>query len=773
MAPAEVLPADGRIRHIEHLAPRAARSGDWPEWVDGRLRGAWTGIGIARPWVHQVRAAEAAWAGQHVMLATGTASGKSLGYLMPVLTAVLHGADQPSGRGCTALYIAPTKALAHDQSAKIHELSLTQVRAATYDGDTPADERRWLRAHAHLILTNPDLLHHSLLPGHDRWSQFLRALRYVVIDECHIYRGVFGSHVGAVLRRLRRVARRYGSDPTFLCASATTGDPMATAERLIGAEVTAVDEDAAPRGAQTFALWEPPLLTEGDPRGPATRRSALAEGADLVTDLAARGVRTLAFTRSRRGAESLAMLVRDRAAEVDPTLVDRVAAYRGGYLPEERRMLESRLRTGDLRVLASTSALELGIDISGLDAVVTCGWPGTRSALWQQAGRAGRGAADSLAVFIARDDPLDTYLVTHPEAIFGRPVEASVFDPGNPYVLAPHLAAAAAEMPLTEPELAEWFGPDARAIVDGLVDDGLLRRRPTGWYWTSPERASDLADLRGGGSTVRVAEEGTGRLLGTVGADQAHHQVHAGAVYVHQGETFVITTLDLEDHVAFAEPRAVDYTTVAREISDVRIIETLRSQPWGPVAVSFGRVEVTAQVVAFGRRRLTTGQLLGMEPLDLPARTLETKAVWWTVPDDELEAARIAPQDIAGSAHAAEHAAIGLLPLFASCDRWDIGGISTEVHPDTGLCTIVIYDGHPGGAGFAERGYEVADRWLAATRAAMAACECIHGCPSCVQSPKCGNGNEPLDKRGAIALLDRCLAHAVDPITPDRPATSP
>lgn len=770
MAPAEVLPTDGRIRHIEHLAPRAARSGDWPEWVDGRLRAAWTGIGIARPWVHQVLAAETAWAGSHVIMATGTASGKSLGYLMPVLTALLEGAGHPSGRGCTALYIAPTKALANDQSTKLGALGLDLLRAATYDGDTPADERRWLRAHANLILTNPDLLHHSLLPGHERWSQFLRTLKYVVVDECHIYRGVFGSHVACVLRRLRRVARRYGADPIFICASATASEPALTAERLIGASVTAVDDDAAPRGAMTFALWEPPLLPDGGEHGAATRRGVLAEGADLLTDLATRGVRTLAFTRSRRGAESLAMLVRERLDDIDPALVDRVAAYRGGYLPEERRALESALRTGDLRVLASTSALELGIDISGLDAVVTCGWPGTRAALWQQAGRAGRGATDSLAVFIARDDPLDTYLVAHPRTIFDRPVEASVFDPANPHVLGPHLAAAAAEIPLTEPELTEWFGSGARTVVDGLVADGLLRARPTGWYWTSSERASDLADLRGGGHTVRVAEAATGRLLGTVGAGQADLLVHEGAVYVHQGATFVITRLDLDDQIAIAEPRTVDYTTTARENSDVRIVETLRTRPWGPIEVSFGRVEVTAHVVAFARRRLVTGQLLGIEPLDLPERTLETTAVWWTVPDDELTAAGITPDAIGGSAHAAEHAAIGLLPLFATCDRWDIGGISTALHPDTGLCTIVIYDGHPGGAGFAERGFEVADRWLAATRAAMTACECAHGCPSCVQSPKCGNGNEPLDKHGAIALLARCLSHAAHSITPDPPA---
>jgi len=486
----------------------------------------------------------------------------------------------------------------------------------------------------------------------------------------------------------------------------------------------------------------------------------VAETADLLADLVVEGRRTLAFVRSRRGAETVAQLAREQVAEVDPSLPDRVAAYRAGYLPEERRELEARLVDGRLTGVATTSALELGIDVSGLDAVLLAGWPGTRASMWQQAGRAGRQQQEALAVLVARDDPLDTYLVHHPEALFGRPVEATVLDPDNPYVLGPHLCAAAAEVPLTDADLP-LFGPTAEPLLADLVARGLLRRRPTGWFWTSPERASDLADLRGiGGSPVRVVEAGTGRLLGTVDPGSADRTVHPGAVYVHQGVTFLVEQLDLDAAVALASPAVPDFSTYAREVTDLRVLAVERSAGWGPATLSFGEVEVTAQVVSFLRRRLGTGEVLGEEPLDLPTRTLRTRAVWWTVPPDQVAAAGIDPADLPGAAHAAEHASIGLLPLFATCDRWDIGGVSTALHPDTGLPTVFVYDGHPGGAGFAERGYEDAAEWLLATREAIASCGCESGCPSCVQSPKCGNGNDPLDKAGAVRLLDRLLAGA-------------
>ncbi|MCK9895152.1 DEAD/DEAH box helicase [Frankia sp. AgB32] len=748
------------VTHVEQVPARPGRHAPWPEWVDPVLRTRWAAAGIDEPWSHQVAAAQAAHAGRSVVLATGTASGKSLGYLMPVLSRLLA---EPTSR---ALYLAPTKALAHDQLRSVRALRLA-VRSATYDGDTPAAERDWVRAHAGLVFTNPDMLHRGILPQHRRWAQFLRGLRFVVIDECHGYRGVFGAHVAAVIRRLRRICAKYGANPIFLLASATVADPGLSAGRLTGVDVEVVDGDGAPRGPMDFVLYEPPLLWTGQPsrgggedpgeqhgegeNGAPVRRSVTAESADLLADLVADGVRTLVFVRSRRSAEVIAVTARRELGRVAADVADRVAAYRAGYLPEERRELERRLRAGDLLGVAATSALELGVDISGLDATITAGFPGTLASLWQQAGRAGRDGQRSLAVLVARDDPLDTYLVHHPEAVFGRPVEASVFDPENPYVLAPQLECAAAELPLAEGDL-ELFGPTTARVVDDLVRRGRLRRRATGWFWT--QRSRPDVDIRGtGGPPVRIVESATGRLLGTVDAAAAHSAVHPGAVYLHQGSSFVVDDLDLLDSVAFVREESPEWTTIAREHTDIRIVESTRERILQDVAVHLGVVEVTNQVVGYQRRLLATGEVLGQEPLDLPPRQLRTRAVWYTVTDVLLADAGIEAADVPGAVHAAEHAAIGLLPLFATCDRWDIGGVSTALHPDTGRTSVFVYDGHAGGAGFAERGFLRVGGWLAATRDAVRACECPAGCPSCVQSPKCGNGNEPLDKAAAWRLL--------------------
>ncbi|OKI00340.1 helicase [Streptomyces sp. CB02923] len=722
--------------------------------------------GIERPWSHQARTADHALRGESVVIATGTASGKSLAYLVPVLSGLLDGSEAPNGRGATALYLAPTKALAADQRRAVGELAAplgTAVRPAVYDGDTPVEEREWVRQYGNYVLTNPDMLHLGILPAHPRWSAFLRALRYVVIDECHTYRGVFGSHVSQVIRRLRRVCARYGSEPVFLLASATAAEPAQAAERLTGLPVAEVTEDTSPRGEVVFALWEPPLTELHGEQGAPVRRTATAETADLLTDLALQDVRTVAFVRSRRGAELIALIAQERLGAVDRSLAHRVAAYRGGYLPEERRALERALHTGDLLGLAATTALELGVDVSGLDAVLIAGYPGTRASLWQQAGRAGRAGQGALAVLVARDDPLDTYLVHHPEALFDQPVESTVLDPDNPYVLAPHLCAAAAELPLTEDDF-DLFGPAAPGLLPSLEARKLLRRRAKAWHWTRRERAADLADIRGqGGSPVQVVEAGTGRLLGTVDAAAAHTTVHDGAVHLHQGRTYLVERLDLEDDVALVQEANPPYSTTARDTTAVSILETETEIAWGDARLCFGSVEVTNQVVSYLRRRLITGEVLGESKLDLPPRTLRTRAVWWTVTEDQLDAARVNPEQLGGALHAAEHASIGLLPLFATCDRWDIGGVSLPLHPDTLLPTVFVYDGQPGGAGFAERAFHTAPEWLAATRKAIASCECEAGCPSCIQSPKCGNGNDPLHKRGAVRLLTELLKNAPEP----------
>ncbi|WP_254641988.1 DEAD/DEAH box helicase [Streptomyces sp. BV129] len=752
-----------RITHTEHLPPRAGRHAVWPDRIRSEVIAAVQARGIEHPWAHQALAAEHALDGDSVVVATGTASGKSLAYLMPVLSALLDGSEAPNGRGATAMYLSPTKALAADQCRAVRELAEplgNAVRPAVYDGDTPFEEREWVRQYANYVLTNPDMLHRGILPSHPRWASFLKSLKYVVIDECHTYRGVFGSHVAQVLRRLRRLCARYGASPVFLLASATAAEPSVAARRLTGLPVVEVADDASPRGELVFALWEPPLTELHGEKGAPVRRTATAETADLLTDLTVQGVRSVAFVRSRRGAELISVIAQERLAEVDRSLVRRVAAYRGGYLPEERRALERALHSGELLGLAATTALELGVDVSGLDAVVIAGYPGTRASLWQQAGRAGRSGQGALAVLVARDDPLDTYLVHHPKALFDRPVESTVLDPDNPYVLAPHLCAAAAEIPLTEADL-ELFGPVSADVLTQLEAAKLLRRRTRAWHWTRRERAADLTDIRGsGGPPVQIVEEGTGRLLGTVDAEAAHSAVHEGAVHLHQGRTYLVRSLDLKDSVALVEQADPPYSTAARDTTAISVLETETEIPWGSGRLCLGSVEVTNQVVSFLRRRLITGEVLGETKLDLPPRTLRTRAVWWTVTEDQLDEARINPEILGGALHAAEHASIGMLPLFATCDRWDIGGVSVPLHPDTLLPTVFVYDGHPGGAGFAERAFHTARAWLTATREAIASCECEAGCPSCVQSPKCGNGNEPLHKRGAVRLLTTLLRGA-------------
>jgi len=752
-----------RLLHVHEVPARGEQLMPWPDWVAPALYSAFSTSGVTQLWSHQREAADLAHGGSHIVISTGTSSGKSLGYLLPVLSDVLDGADAASGRGATALYLSPTKALAEDQMAHLTALAIPGLRASTYDGDTPPDERRWIRDHCQYVLTNPDLVHHSLLPGHQRWAPFMRSLRYVVIDECHVYRGVFGSHLAVLIRRLRRVAAHYGSFPTFILASATVADPAAQASALIGMPTRAVVEDGSPREPMTFGLWEPALVVggsgRGDDRGESQhRRSAVAESADLLADLVADGVQTVAFAHTRAGVEAIAASARRSLGEVDPALESAVAAYRGGYLPEERRDLEQRLRSGALRGLAATNALELGIDVSGLDAVLLAGWPGTLSSLWQQAGRAGRTGSCSLAVLVAGDDPLDTYLVHHPEALFDRPVEAAVLDPRNPYVLGPHLTAAAAELPLTAQD-AELFGPTMLGLLGDLVTQGMLRRRPGGWFWTRPERAAEHVSLRGTGETVRIVEWSTGRVLGTVDGPAAHTSVHTGAVYVHQGQPYVVAHFDVVDSHAVVVAGEPGWSTHARSMSAFDIGQVEKSQGWGPVDMCFGIVDVRSQVTSFLRIR-PGGEVLGEHALDLPERTLHTKAVWWTMTEEMLDAAGLSATEIPGAAHAAEHAAIAMLPLVATSDRWDIGGVSTALHPDTNRPTIVVYDGHPGGAGFAERGFDAATVWLTATRDAIRACECSTGCPSCVQSPKCGNGNEPLDKAGAVALLTAVLAGA-------------
>ena len=716
------LEADRRIRHHHHRPATAGSTADFPDWVGQPVRDALAGIGVTRLWEHQALAAAAAFRGRHVALATGTASGKTLGYLLPVLAATAEsrlGFDVTQrgplelGRGHSALYLAPTKALAHDQLRVCESLGLAGWRVSALDGDSDAVERRFARDFGRFVLTNPDMLHRSVLPRHQQWARLLSTLRYVVVDEAHRYRGVFGAHVAAVLRRLRRLANHYGADPVFITASATVSDAGPLLEKLAGVtEVVEVATDTSSRPALDFLLWQP----EHDPHH---------EAADLLARLVGDGRQTLAFTTSRVQAELVAL----RAQRELPSGL--VAAYRGGYLADDRRRLEAGLQSRQLQGVACTNALELGVDISGVDAVVTCGFPGTLAGLWQQAGRAGRAGRDALAILIARPDPLDAYLCEHPELIFDRPVERTVLHPENPHVLAPHVAAAAQELPVTLDD-ARYFGDTLPALLDGLTAAGHLRRRTTGWFWTRPDRAVDAIDLRSAnGRSVEVVEDATGRVIGQLDPSAADRTVHEGAIYLHQGEQWLVTGYDPAGHTALAVRERTGYFTQALAESDVRIVAPLRHRDLGAARVTFGMVELSSQVTGFLRRDEATGKVWDSHPLEASLRLLRTQSVWYTVPSAAL--AGFAARELAGAAHAAEHCAIGLLPAFAPCDRWDIGGLSTTLHPDTGELTVFVHDGHPGGAGFAERGFDVVEGWLAATLERLRGCPCAAGCPACVK----------------------------------------
>ncbi|WP_197375273.1 DEAD/DEAH box helicase [Mycolicibacterium baixiangningiae] len=750
------------VRHVADLPPRSGTPETWPKWAHPDVVQAFVDRGVRKPWSHQRAAADLAHEGRHVVLSTGTASGKSLAYQLPILSAM---ASEPRTR---ALYLSPTKALGHDQLRTAQALTdavpaLHDVAPSSYDGDSPTDVRRFARERSRWIFSNPDMIHLSLLRNHARWAVFLRHLKFIVVDECHYYRGIFGSNVALVLRRLLRLCARYSAGaggPTVIFASATTAAPADTAAELIGQTVTEVTADGSPQGARTVALWEPALLTDlvGE-NGAPVRRSAGAEAARVMADLIAEGARTLTFVRSRRGAELTALSARARLEEIAPHLVEQVASYRAGYLSEDRRELERALAEGELRGLATTNALELGVDIAGLDAVVLAGFPGTVTSFWQQAGRSGRRGQGALIVLVARDDPLDTYLVHHPHALLDRPIERVVIDPANPYVLAPQLLCAATELPLTDSEVRMW---DAEAVAESLVDDGLLRRRAHGYFPVPGLDPHAAVDIRGSiGGQIAILEVDTGRMLGSANAGQAAASVHPGAVYLHQGESYVVDSLSFEDGVAFVHAEDPGYTTFAREVTDIAVTGAGERESFGPVTVGLVPVSVSNTVVGYLRRRLT-GEVIDFVELDMPTRTLDTMAAMCTITPEALLDNGIDPLRFPGSLHAAEHAAIGLLPLVASCDRGDIGGVSTAVGPEDGLPTIFVYDGYPGGAGFAARGFHQIRTWWAATADAIEACECPGGCPSCVQSPKCGNGNDPLDKAGAVQVLRLVLRALTD-----------
>jgi DEAD/DEAH box helicase domain-containing protein len=737
---------EGGLVHARFIPPRTVRYGALDQPLHPHLEQHLAARGIGGLYTHQAAAINAVAQGSHVAVVTATASGKTLCYNLPVLDRLLR---EPDAR---ALYLYPTKALAQDQLDRLRAFTIPDLAVATYDGDTPQKQRAAIRESVQVLLTNPDMLHVSILPQHFRWRRFLQRLRFVVIDEMHVYRGVFGSNVANVLRRLRRLCRFHRADPLFICASATIANPDEFAHRLLGARVAVIDDDGAPSSPRWFGLWNPPLID----RAGAARRSALSDATTMFVDLVRRDVRTIVFTKSRKVTELISRYATSRLRDEAPQVAGRISPYRAGYLPEDRRAIERRLFDGDLVGVVSTSALELGIDVGGLDAALLVGFPGTIASVWQRAGRAGRGADPSLAVLIAQDDALDQYLMRHPDYLFERPCEHAVVDPGNPYILTRHLRCAAAEIALVPGDL-ELFGERSPKIIELLERAGDVTFRRGRWHWTGSQRyPATSVDVRSAsGSTFRIVADR--KTIGTVEEGRAFEQVHPGAVYLHQGDAYVVRALDLQKRVAAVASHAAEYHTQARSTTDLTIRRPLDSKPWGPTTMHFGEVEVTTQVTGFARKQLFTDSVIGVEALELPPQRLETTALWFEVPTDLEERTRESGLDFAGGIHALEHAAIGVLPLFAMCDRWDIGGVSYPAHPQTGTSAIFIYDGHPGGVGITEKGYLLVDALMAATREVIEACPCEGGCPSCIQSPKCGNLNQPLDKRAALALLEGLL----------------
>jgi len=726
------------VSYVGGEPARPPRFAPIPEGLHPKVSDALAARGIERLFTHQADAWAAAQRGEHLVVATGTASGKTLAFNLPVLDAL---ARQPKTR---ALYLYPTKALAQDQIRSLTELKPPAIKPAIYDGDTESSRRWQIRKWSNLILTNPDMLHVGVLPHHDRWGDVLHNLRYVVVDEAHVYRGVFGSHVGNVLRRLRRLARIYGADPQFLLASATIANPGELARRLLGVEASTIEQDGAPKAERTILLWNPPLTDEEL----GLRASALGEAARLMASLVERGVRTLCFAKSRKSAELVHRFTAQRLGDAT-----RLSPYRAGYTPAQRREIERRLVAGDLLGVSATNALELGIDVGLLDAVICVGFPGTVASLRQQWGRAGR-RGHGLAAMVATEDALDQFFMRDPEALLDRRVEAAILDHANPRVLDGHVRSAAFEAPLDEKD-TETLGPEALERAAQLPD---LRRKDNGFVWAGRDYPAGRFGLRSATpDSFTVVDVSTGSLLGLVEQERAYSTVHQGAVYLHLGESYRVAELDLENRTALVEPYSGDEYTQAKKDTMTAIVEPLREERRLGLDLTFGRVVVTEQVVAYQRKRIGDGETIETLPLDLPETQFETEAIWF-VPEDEMLEGLTDITRLLGALHAAEHAMIAILPLWAMCDRWDIGGLSTNLHFQTGRPTIFVYDGHAGGVGINERGFEVFEGWVGDTARLLEGCPCDHGCPSCVQSPKCGNLNEPLDKGGALELLHRMLS---------------
>jgi DEAD/DEAH box helicase domain-containing protein len=717
------------------------------------LAAALSDLGVARLYSHQAEAIDHVRAGRDVLTITPTASGKSLIYLLPTLEACLK---RPGAR---ALYLFPYKALAQDQLQGIEELAGAvarhggtlradgvlpgtggrPVRAAIYDGDTPDARRRRIKADLpDILITNPDMLHLGILAYHDDWRAFFRNLAYVVIDELHVYRGIFGSHLHHTLTRLQRIARLHGGAPKFIASSATIGNPGGLGRAMTGREFAVVERSGAPRAEKHLMFLNP-------------RVSPYTAAAQIMTWALDEDFRAIAFTKARKITELLHSWLLQGA----PQYRDRISAYRSGYLPEERRAIEKRLFDGSLQGVIATSALELGVDIGGLDVCLLVGYPGSIVSSWQRIGRVGREDRPSLTVLVAMPDALDQYFMTHPDEFLRRGYEEVVFDPHNRVIERAHLVCAASESPLRDPDDRSYYGDAGFETIAALEREGVLARDAEGRRWFALRRRPQRdVSLRSAGATYTIFDEGGGRVIGTIDAVRAFHETHNGAVYLHHGTQYLVKELSIEARRVRVVPTDVDYYTEVRGEKETEILEVLEERTIGPLCARLGRLRIREELTGYEKRRLFGRDRLGLFELDLPPLTFETVGLWIVLPDAVREMVVRREEHFMGGIHAAEHAMIALFPLLAICDRGDIGGISYPQHPQVGAAAIFIYDGHPGGVGLAAKGFGALDDLVARTADLIAACPCEGGCPSCIQSPKCGNGNNPLDKSAARLILE-------------------
>lgn len=737
----------GQIRTHRLLPGREAECADtrlpWSVAMQGLLKAR----GLERLYAHQALATDYVRSGRSVVVATPTASGKSLVYHLPVLEAFWQDPD------ARALYLFPLKALAQDQLAGFNSLcalwpAISRPRAALYDGDTSEHFRRKIRRDPpQVLISNPEMLHLAILPHHEQWAAFLAGLSHVVVDEAHTYRGVFGAHMAQVFRRLNRLAARYGARPTYIFCTATVGNPGELAAALCGADEASglaapvvVDQSGAPQGPRHVVFIDP-------------EQSPSTAAIDLLKAALARGLRSIVYCRSRRMTELISLW----AGSLSGPHAGKIAAYRAGYLPEERRDIEARMASGELLAVVSTSALELGIDIGGLDVCILVGYPGTIMATLQRGGRVGRARQESAVLLVAGEDALDQYFMRHPDDFFSRPPEKAVVNPDNAVIAARHLECAAAEMPLRRDEVWLRHAP-AREAVRQLERDGTLLRSAEGDQWLAArKRPQRLVDLRGAGQNC-VIEDTEGRVIGSVDGWRAWRETHPGAVYLHQGKSYVVRELDVARGRVLAQPEKVNWFTRVRGQKSTDILDEYERRPLGRGMVCRGRLRIMDQVTGYEKRSTSGNRLLTIVPLDAPPHVFETEGLWYVFPDStrlRLEAAFL---HFMGAIHALEHAAIGLLPLLVMADRNDFGGISIPLHPQTGLPGVFIYDGLPGGAGLTRQAFGQAGELLRLSREAIASCPCEDGCPSCVHSPKCGSGNRPISKAGAVALADDVLA---------------